>query len=127
MSKSDPFLVVYKKKTLQPGEKFSSIPNYHGEMSPSDWVAVHKTEIVKDNLNPNWKPFKIDVEKVGGMDAPIVVEVLDWDSSGSNDLIGRTITSLSELKMMREAVLLDPKKKSAFMYKNSGKIVVQQI
>tara|TARA_R110002050_G_scaffold39696_2_gene97361 strand:- start:249 stop:500 length:252 start_codon:yes stop_codon:yes gene_type:complete len=83
---------------------------------------------------------------------------MDWDSSGSNDLIGRSISrwalipllsfdtlsknlqrsdddfstdygyaffvSLNELKIMREAILLDPKKKGKFSYKNSGRLQV---
>tara|TARA_R110002050_G_scaffold39696_2_gene97362 strand:- start:570 stop:797 length:228 start_codon:yes stop_codon:yes gene_type:complete len=57
MSKSDPFLIIYKKKNLKPGEKMNT-GNYHGEMYTQDWVAVHKTETVKDNLNPTWRPFK---------------------------------------------------------------------
>jgi hypothetical protein len=36
--KSDPFLKFYKKVG-------------------TDWLPVHKTEMIKDNLNPDWKPF----------------------------------------------------------------------
>lgn len=36
--KSDPFLKFFKKV----GES---------------WLPVHKTEMIKDNLNPEWKPF----------------------------------------------------------------------
>jgi len=124
LSKSDPFLIIYKKKTLKPDEKLESPPGYHGEMVASEWVPVHKTEVVKDNLNPTWKPFKLDVEKLGGMNAPIIVEVIDWDSSGSNDFIGRSLTSLNELKVLKETILLDPKKKGSFRYANSGRIMV---
>ena len=36
--KSDPFLKFFKKVG-------------------ADWLPVHKTEMIKDNLNPEWKPF----------------------------------------------------------------------
>jgi hypothetical protein len=43
--KSDPFLIFYKKL----GDKY---------------FLVHKTEMIKDNLNPEWKPFEISTLKL---------------------------------------------------------------
>lgn len=45
--KSDPFLKFYKK-------------------SGDDWLPVHKTEMIKDDLNPVWKPFQISVKRLCG-------------------------------------------------------------
>lgn len=43
--KSDPFLKFYKKVA-------------------EEWLPVHKTEFIKDNLNPDWKQFQISVKRL---------------------------------------------------------------
>jgi hypothetical protein len=79
--KSDPFLVL--SKVLESGK----------------FVVVHKTEVVKNNLNPIWKPFSIPVRTLcnGDYDRSIKITCYDYDSDGSNDLIGEFCTTLKEL------------------------------
>jgi len=62
-------------------------------------VVVHKSEVIKSNLNPNFAVFSIESQKLCNCDAyrPITITVYDWDKSGSDDLIGRVETNLNEL------------------------------
>ncbi|XP_061095045.1 copine-3-like [Conger conger] len=52
--KSDPYLEFYKQ--IETG-----------------WQLAHRTEVVKNNLNPTWKPFRIPLQSLcgGDMDKPI--------------------------------------------------------
>ena len=107
--KSDPFLVFYR----------------HG-IETSDYTAVHKTEVVKNTLNPQWKSLKLTLQTLcnGDKYRPIKIECYDWDSNGSNDLIGQfemTINDLVENKRTFELINYEKKKKKK-NYKNSGKI-----
>lgn len=86
MSKSDPFLIIYGKQ----GGK---------------WVPIHKTEMIKNNQNPIWKPFQLSLTALGGADGRFKIECLDWDPNGNHDLIGVCETSLNELKVLRELKL----------------------
>uniref|UniRef100_A0A8C4H1J7 Copine 3 n=1 Tax=Dicentrarchus labrax TaxID=13489 RepID=A0A8C4H1J7_DICLA len=54
--KSDPYLEFYKQ-------------------TETGWQLAHRTEVVKNNLNPTWKPFRIPLQSLcgGDMDKPIKV------------------------------------------------------
>lgn len=41
-------------------------------------AKLYRSEHVKDNLNPDWKPFDVNLSDMGGMDSDIVVDVYDW-------------------------------------------------
>jgi hypothetical protein len=45
-------------------------------------TPIYKSEWIKDNLNPEFKPFKLDVNQCGGFDSPLTVEILDYDTNG---------------------------------------------
>ncbi|TNN55164.1 Copine-5 [Liparis tanakae] len=64
--KSDPFLVFYRSN------------------EDSTFTICHKTEVVKNTLNPVWQAFKIPVRALcnGDYDRTIKVEVYDWDRDG---------------------------------------------
>jgi C2 domain len=89
--------------------------------------VVHKTETIRDNLNPVWRPFSLDLMRLchGNIHAPILVEVYDYDSSGHHDLIGRATTSVNDLKIMKEVRLIHPKKKGRMLYRDSGTLIVR--
>lgn len=78
--KSDPFLTIYRKEGDQ-------------------WVEVHRTEYVKDELSPVWKSFELEISELcdGDLDAPIRGEVYDYDKDGSHDHIGHFETSVNGL------------------------------
>eukprot|EP00075_Anas_platyrhynchos_P025421 XP_027314674.1 copine-8 isoform X1 [Anas platyrhynchos] len=79
--KSDPFLV------------------FHRSNEDGSFTICHKTEVVKNTLNPVWQAFKISVRALcnGDYDRTIKVEVYDWDRDGSHDFIGEFTTSYREL------------------------------
>uniref|UniRef100_A0A3Q2NT84 Copine 8 n=1 Tax=Fundulus heteroclitus TaxID=8078 RepID=A0A3Q2NT84_FUNHE len=81
--KSDPFLVFYRSN------------------EDSTFTICHKTEVVKNTLNPVWQAFKIPVRALcnGDYDRTIKVEVYDWDRDGSHDFIGEFSTSYRELSL----------------------------
>uniref|UniRef100_A0A8C5HZ85 Copine-8 n=1 Tax=Gouania willdenowi TaxID=441366 RepID=A0A8C5HZ85_GOUWI len=79
--KSDPFLVFYRSN------------------EDSTFTICHKTEVIKNTLDPVWQAFKIPVRALcnGDYDRTIKVEVYDWDRDGGHDFIGEFSTSYREL------------------------------
>uniref|UniRef100_A0A8C5CEK6 Copine 8 n=1 Tax=Gadus morhua TaxID=8049 RepID=A0A8C5CEK6_GADMO len=79
--KSDPFLVFYRSN------------------EDGSFTICHKTEVVKNTLNPVWQAFKIPVRALcnGDHDRTVKIEVYDWDRDGSHDFIGEFSTSYREL------------------------------
>ncbi|KAM7370138.1 hypothetical protein PAMP_011416 [Pampus punctatissimus] len=112
--KSDPYLEFYKQ-------------------TETGWQLAHRTEVVKNNLNPTWKPFRIPLQSLcgGDMDKPIKVECYDYDSDGSHDLIGIFETTMTRLKEAErtspaEFECINSKKKQKKKgYKNSGVVSVK--
>uniref|UniRef100_A0A8D3BL01 Copine-3 n=1 Tax=Scophthalmus maximus TaxID=52904 RepID=A0A8D3BL01_SCOMX len=104
--KSDPYLEFYKQ-------------------TPTGWQLAHRTEVVNNNLNPTWKPFRIPLQSLcgGEMDKPIKVECYDYDDDGSHDLIGTFETTMTRLQ---EFDCVNSKKKQKKKgYKNSGVVSVK--
>ncbi|XP_038255033.1 copine-8 isoform X5 [Dermochelys coriacea] len=111
--KSDPFLVFYRS-------------NEDGSFTIS-----HKTEVVKNTLNPVWQAFKISVRALcnGDYDRTIKIEVYDWDRDGSHDFIGEFTTSYRELSRGQSQFnvyeVINPKKKGKKKkYINSGTVTL---
>ncbi|KTG46526.1 hypothetical protein cypCar_00015312 [Cyprinus carpio] len=79
--RSDPFMMFYRSN------------------EDGTFTICHKTEVVKNTLNPVWQPFTIPVRALcnGDYDRSIKVEVYDWDRDGSHDFIGEFTTSYREL------------------------------
>ncbi|XP_029001593.1 copine-3-like [Betta splendens] len=113
--KSDPFLEIYKQ-------------------TESGWQLVHRTEVVKNNLNPMWKPFRIGLQSLcgGDVEKSIKVECYDHNNSGSHSFIGSFQTTLSQIQQASESYAAEfecinsKKKQSKKGYKNSGVIVIKQ-
>uniref|UniRef100_A0A6Q2YFH9 Copine-3 n=1 Tax=Esox lucius TaxID=8010 RepID=A0A6Q2YFH9_ESOLU len=102
--KSDPYLEFYKQ-------------------TETGWQLAHRTEVVKNNLNPTWKPFRIPLQSLcgGEMDKPIKVECYDYDDDGSHDLIGTEAPGVCA-----EFECINSKKKQKKKgYKNSGVVSVK--
>ncbi|CAH8384012.1 unnamed protein product [Eruca vesicaria subsp. sativa] len=88
-SKSDPFLRISRL------------------VENSIVVPVCKTEVVDNNLNPIWKPVCLTMQQFGSKDTPLLIECLDFNTSGNHELIGRTEKSIAELERLchqREAI-----------------------
>ncbi|XP_078136901.1 copine-3-like isoform X2 [Sander vitreus] len=110
---SDPFLEFYK----------------HTE---TGWQLAHRTEVVNDNLNPIWRPFRISLRSLcgGDVERPIKVDCFDHHVNGSHDLIGSFKATLAEMQMgthisPAEFECISPKKLKKRNYKNSGVICIK--
>ncbi|ELU11603.1 hypothetical protein CAPTEDRAFT_227478 [Capitella teleta] len=110
--KSDPFLVFSRSN------------------EDGSYTVVHRTEVIKNTLNPTWKPFTVKVRSLcnGDLDRSIQIECYDWDSDGSShDLIGIFSTTVRELSKgpcpSTEYEVIHPKKKAKKKnYKHSGTV-----
>ncbi|XP_071369123.1 copine-3-like isoform X2 [Centroberyx affinis] len=112
--KSDPFLEFYKQ-------------------TETGWKLAHRTEVVKYNLNPTWRPFRIPVQSLcgGDVEKPVKVECYDYNSSGSHDFIGAFQTTLAQIQQATQAYAAEfecinsKKKQKKKGYKNSGVIIIR--
>ncbi|KAM9445059.1 copine-9 isoform 1-T1 [Clarias gariepinus] len=111
--KSDPFLVFYRSN------------------EDGTFTICHKTEVIKNTLNPVWQPFTIPVRALcnGDYDRTVKIDVYDWDRDGSHDFIGEFTTSYRELSRGQSQFnvyeVLNPKKKGRKKkYINSGTVTL---
>ncbi|KAM6454545.1 copine-3 isoform 1-T2 [Liasis olivaceus] len=101
---------------------------FHKQTSEGKWVMVHRTEVIKNNLNPVWRPFKISLNSLcyGDMDKAIKVECYDYDNDGSHDLIGTFQATMSKLKEASRhspiefECINEKKRQKKKSYRNSG-------
>lgn len=114
--KSDPFLVFSKQID-------------DGSMS-----VTHKTEVIKRNLNPTWKPFSIHSRVLcsANPEKLIKIAVYDYDRDGSHDFIGEFETNLITLLKGRGQDNIYPcinakKKAKKRNYKHSGIVRLMSI
>ena len=112
LGSSDPFLTI-----LRAGEF-------------GQWRVVHRTEVMKGDLNPSWRQMELTMSSLCNADhhRALRLSVEDWNMSGSHNLIGEVETSVAtllELHPGAELPLIHPKKKKKkSSYKNSGSLVV---
>jgi hypothetical protein len=102
--KSDPYLKLFRS------------------IGESQWTEIHKTETVMKTLDPIWKPFELSEHELCNCDQsrPIRVECYDWDSVGSDELIGVFETTIRPLVTRGNVFELRNKNKPA------GSIVVSE-
>ncbi|KAM9839662.1 copine-3-like [Aulostomus maculatus] len=110
---SDPFLEFYKQ-------------------TETGWQLAHRTEVINNNLNPTWRPFRVSLRALcgGDVEKPIKVECYDHHVNGSHDLIGSCRTTLAEMQVGThvnpvEFECINPKKLKKKDYKNSGIIYIK--
>ncbi|XP_076035926.1 copine-8-like isoform X2 [Oratosquilla oratoria] len=113
LGKSDPFLIFYRCQL------------------DNTYVPVHKTEVIKNTLNPVWKPMVVPLRILCGGDYErmIKIECYDYDNDGGHDLIGECYTTMKKLNSgpghENQYDLINPKKKAKKSnYKNSGTLVL---
>ncbi|XP_078394431.1 copine-6-like, partial [Cetorhinus maximus] len=115
-SKSDPFMEIYKVD--QDGTE----------------QMVRRTEVVKNNLNPQWEAFRLSLQTLCSCDyqKQLKFTVWDHDSNGKHDYIGEFYTTFSEMQSSTPGALLtwpciNPKYKAKKRhYKNSGTVTLQE-
>uniref|UniRef100_A0A8C9TZG2 Copine-3 n=2 Tax=Scleropages formosus TaxID=113540 RepID=A0A8C9TZG2_SCLFO len=112
--KSDPFLEFFKQG------------------DDGKWQLVHRTEVIKNNLNPSWKKFSVSLQTFcnSDMNKPIKVTCYDKDEDTSSDMIGEfTCTAVQLLEARDHVVTFDcvhpDKKQKKKNYKNSGIIKIK--
>ncbi|XP_042366291.1 copine-3-like isoform X2 [Plectropomus leopardus] len=110
---SDPFLEFFK-------------------LTETGWQLAHRTEVVYNNLNPIWRPFRISLRALcgGDVEKPVKVDCYDHRVNGSHALIGSFRTTLAEMQTgthicPAEFECVSPKKLRKRNYKNSGIIAVK--
>lgn len=112
---SDPFLEFFKQ-------------------TETGWQLAHRTEVVRDNLNPMWRPFRISLRALcgGDVEKPIKIDCYDHRYNGSHCLIGTFRTTLAEMQVgthisPAEFEFVNARKKAKKSnYKNSGVICIKQ-
>uniref|UniRef100_H2ULT9 Copine family member 9 n=1 Tax=Takifugu rubripes TaxID=31033 RepID=H2ULT9_TAKRU len=111
--KSDPFLVFYRSN------------------EDGSFTICHKTEVIKNTLNPVWQPFTIPVRALCNGDYDrhknVSIPVSDYFFVCSHDFIGEFTTSYRELSRGQNQFsvyeVLNPKKKGKKKkYVNSGTV-----
>lgn len=114
LGKSDPYLEILKGNP------------------DGSWQVVHRTEVIKNNLNPRWRPFTLPVHTMcsGDKTKPIKFDVYDWDSDGSHDLIGGFTHSIQDLIASpgkEIACINEAKKAKKKKYTNSGTVTFESV
>ncbi|KAK3403621.1 hypothetical protein EUGRSUZ_K00066 [Eucalyptus grandis] len=84
-SRTDPFLVISRY--------------VDGGLS----IPVCKTEVIRSDLKPTWKPVFLNIQQVGSKDSPLVIECFNFNSSGKHDLIGKLKKSLLDLEKLHSS------------------------
>jgi len=113
LGKSDPYLEISK------------------ESLDGSWVLVRRTEVIKQNLNPQWVPFELPLATLMVNNNPntnLRFQVFDWDNDGKSDFIGDFIAKIDDIKNKNEWELVNPKKrKKNKKYKNSGILIFREV
>ncbi|XP_041047885.1 copine-2 [Carcharodon carcharias] len=113
--KSDPYLEFYKQE------------------EDGKWMLVHRTEVIKNTLDPVWKPFSTPLVSLCNGDVEKTIKILcyDYDNDGGHDFIGESQTTVAKMSEANSSMEVEfecinsKKQKKKKNYKNSGTIVVK--
>uniref|UniRef100_A0A4W3IA21 Copine-2 n=1 Tax=Callorhinchus milii TaxID=7868 RepID=A0A4W3IA21_CALMI len=113
--KSDPYLEFYKQE------------------EDGKWMLVHRTEVIKNTLDPVWKTFSLPLVSLcnGDIDKTVKILCYDYDNDGGHDFIGESQTSVTKMSEASNSIEIElecintKKQKKKKNYKNSGIIVVK--
>ena len=63
------------------------------------WQTVYRSDYIPTNLDPEWKPFSINLDRLcqGDFHKPIQIEVFDWEKNGKHQTMGKVESSVSAL------------------------------
>uniref|UniRef100_A0A672ZIU1 Copine-2 n=1 Tax=Sphaeramia orbicularis TaxID=375764 RepID=A0A672ZIU1_9TELE len=106
---------------------------FHKQGEDGKWMLVHRTEVIKNTLDPSWKPFTVPLISLcnGDVDRNIKVLCYDYDNDGGHDFIGEFQTTVAKMSEAQSSVevefdCINPKKqKKKKNYKNSGIIILK--
>jgi Ca2+-dependent lipid-binding protein len=107
-SKTDPYLKLYERKNVK-----------------TDWRLIDKTEIVKDNLNPDFtKSFVI--KYIFEIQQFYKAELWDYDGPGKDEWIGQAEFELGELVGSKNNMMILDLINDRATSKKGGKLVVRE-
>ena len=94
------------------------------------YILVHRSEVIKNTLDPEWRQFNIKVRALcnGDDDRDIKVDVYDWNRSGDHEIIGTFHTNMRKLREgpgpdnVYDVVNEKKRNKKGSKYKNSGTV-----
>ncbi|RXM33545.1 Copine-2 [Acipenser ruthenus] len=106
---------------------------FHKQGDDGKWMLVHRTEVIKNTLDPVWKPFSMPLISLCGGDVDKTIKIMcyDYDNDGGHDFIGEFTTTVSKMCEAQntteiEFECINPKKqKKKKSYKNSGIIILK--
>uniref|UniRef100_A0A8C9WD08 Copine-2 n=1 Tax=Scleropages formosus TaxID=113540 RepID=A0A8C9WD08_SCLFO len=80
---------------------------FHKQGEDGKWMMVHRTEVIKNTLDPVWKPFTMPLISLcnGDVDRSIKIICYDYDNDGGHDFIGEfhtTVTKMMEAQNSEE-------------------------
>uniref|UniRef100_A0A8C7EZ33 Copine-3 n=1 Tax=Oncorhynchus kisutch TaxID=8019 RepID=A0A8C7EZ33_ONCKI len=72
---------------------------FHKQGDDGKWMLVHRTEVIKNTLDPVWKPFTVPLISLcnGDVDRSIKVLCYDYDNDGGHDFIGEFQTTVNKM------------------------------
>uniref|UniRef100_A0A8C5EU85 Copine-3 n=1 Tax=Gouania willdenowi TaxID=441366 RepID=A0A8C5EU85_GOUWI len=79
---------------------------FHKQGEDSKWMLVHRTEVIKNTLDPSWKPFTVPLISLcnGDIDRNIKVLCYDYDNDGGHDFIGEFQTTVAKMSEAQNSV-----------------------
>ena len=96
----------------------------------SEWNVVHRSETIKDNLDPKWEEENIDLSVLcrGELDEVLKFSVLDHERSGNHILMGQIEMSVNEfIEKMNKGLSFDLMKKGKDTSRGRIKIHIAEI
>ncbi|XP_064610310.1 copine-3-like isoform X2 [Liolophura sinensis] len=130
-SNNDSVLLTFRAQKLDKKDTFGkSDPFLEISRQGADgkWLVTHRSEVVNNNLSPNWRPMELSFIALcnGDVNKPIKIDCYDYDSASEPDLIGTFQTTLSEMLTAQGKEIswaaINPKKQKKKGYANSGMI-----
>lgn len=108
-SKSDPFIRIFKKRQ-------------------GNWKLIHQSNVVENDLNPEWDPISIDYNHLCNCDRNnlIKVECYDYDDTETKEFMGSCEFQAGRLTEGAEFQLINPNKLVHGAPKVTGALVVKK-
>uniref|UniRef100_A0A8D0AR15 Copine-3 n=1 Tax=Sander lucioperca TaxID=283035 RepID=A0A8D0AR15_SANLU len=82
---------------------------FHKQGEDGKWMLVHRTEVIKNTLDPAWKPFTVPLISLcnGDVDRNIKVLCYDYDNDGGHDFIGEFQTTAAKMSEAQNSITRD--------------------
>lgn len=113
LGKSDPLLEIHRTNT------------------DGSLTLVHRTEYIKQTLDPHWQPFTIKRSVLCQHDdqRALTLRVWDWNKSGTYSYIGECRATLEQMKTTRQFSLInaEKQKKKGSKYRDSGVLTLHKM